>query len=62
MISSNGSLFYHLDEVDCTGDETLLSDCEHGGLGIHDCRVRFEEAGVICNGMSFLQLFCSEIL
>ncbi|CAI8031474.1 Deleted in malignant brain tumors 1 protein, partial [Geodia barretti] len=49
VISSNGSLFYHLDEVDCTGDETLLSDCEHGGLGIHDCRVRFEEAGVICN-------------
>ena len=51
MISSNGSLFYHLDEVDCTGDEMLLSDCEHGGLGIHDCHIRFEEAGVICNGM-----------
>ena len=45
-------LFYHLDEVECTGNEIMLSDCAHGGIGVHDCFERFEEAGVICGGMS----------
>ena len=44
----SGSLFYHLDDVNCTGNENMLSDCQHGGVGIHNCYERGEEAGVIC--------------
>ena len=45
----NDSLFYHLDDVNCTENENMLSDCQHGGVGIHNCYVRAEEAGVICS-------------
>ena len=40
----------HLDNVDCNGNESKLSECQHQGIGIHDCVVGFEEAGVICTG------------
>uniref|UniRef100_A0A673B8D7 SRCR domain-containing protein n=1 Tax=Sphaeramia orbicularis TaxID=375764 RepID=A0A673B8D7_9TELE len=36
-----------IDEIDCIGNETSLSDCRHRGLSIHDCR-HTEDAGVIC--------------
>ena len=49
--SSYLSLLYHLDNVHCSGDEDILSECEHNGVGVHNCRVRYEEAGVICNSM-----------
>ena len=29
----------------------MLSECEHNGVGVHNCGVRYEEAGVICNSM-----------
>ena len=29
----------------------MLSECEHNGVGVHNCRVRYEEAGVVCNSM-----------
>ena len=29
----------------------MLSDCEHNGVGVHNCGVGYEEAGVICNSM-----------
>ena len=48
---------YHLDNVDCRGDESMLSECDHNGIGVHDCRLRLEEAGVICNGRFSLYSF-----
>lgn len=48
--------FYHLDEFRCYGNESLLSDCQHGDIGIHDCLEFFEEAGVICNGRLYWDL------
>uniref|UniRef100_A0A673B6Z9 Soluble scavenger receptor cysteine-rich domain-containing protein SSC5D n=1 Tax=Sphaeramia orbicularis TaxID=375764 RepID=A0A673B6Z9_9TELE len=38
-----------IDEIDCIGNETSLSDCRHRGLSIHDCS-HSEDAGVICTG------------
>jgi len=26
-----------LDDIDCQGNETSLSDCQHGGWGQHNC-------------------------
>ena len=39
--------------ISCGGYEDLLSDCEHRGVGIHDCAEKYEEAGVICNSESY---------
>ena len=36
-----------LDEVDCTGSETNLTQCSHNGFGNEDCS-HFEDAGVRC--------------
>ena len=36
-----------LDQVDCSGLEQGLADCDHGGIGVHDCSPS-EDAGVIC--------------
>ena len=40
-----GSIF--LDDVNCTGSETMLIDCSHRGIGVHSC-VHSEDAGVRC--------------
>ena len=32
-----GTGFIFLDNVGCRGDETILSDCSHRGVGVHDC-------------------------
>ena len=34
-----------LNSMQCTGNESSLFLCEHGGLGTRDCRVK---AGVVC--------------
>ena len=36
-----------LDEVDCIGTETNLTQCRHNGFGNEDCS-HFEDAGVRC--------------
>ena len=51
---SNYSLQYHLDDVECSGSEDMLSDCAHGGIGVHNC---IEEAGVICSARDG-EFFC----
>ena len=43
---STSSLFFHLDEVACRGQEDMLNDCENGGLGLRYCRAEM----VICRG------------
>ena len=41
-------LKFHLDNVQCYGNETKLSECQHLGVGEHNCVVEREEAGVVC--------------
>ena len=36
-----------MDNVDCTGAETALADCQFRGWGVHNCRHR-EDAGAVC--------------
>ncbi|KAG8006703.1 Deleted in malignant brain tumors 1 protein, partial [Nibea albiflora] len=38
-----------LDDVACSGNESSLTDCQHGGFGQHNCN-HSQEAGVICSG------------
>ena len=44
-----------LDNVQCTGNESSITQCSHNGFGIHDCFSR-EDAGVVCVGGSQLCL------
>ncbi|TDH06412.1 hypothetical protein EPR50_G00132880 [Perca flavescens] len=37
-----------MDDVACTGSESLLSECRHPGFGTHNCQ-HGEDAGVICS-------------
>ena len=46
-----------MDNVDCSGYERSLNECEHNGYGIHNCALDYEEAGVICNGLNTFLLF-----
>uniref|UniRef100_A0A3Q0RQS0 SRCR domain-containing protein n=1 Tax=Amphilophus citrinellus TaxID=61819 RepID=A0A3Q0RQS0_AMPCI len=38
-----------LDDVSCSGSERSLTECQHRGLGTHNCG-HGEDAGVICSG------------
>ncbi|KAG9268901.1 HHIP-like protein 1 [Astyanax mexicanus] len=37
-----------LDDVQCEGTEETLLDCQHAGVGTHNC-AHYEDAGVICS-------------
>ena len=39
-----------LDDLGCTGSETSLFDCPHGGVNNHNCG-HSEDAGVTCSGI-----------
>ena len=39
----------YLDNVFCIGNETRLTDCQHQGIGSHNC-LHSEDAGVVCSG------------
>ena len=38
---------YWLDDIQCTGQENCLMDCEHERLGVHNC-AQDEIAAVMC--------------
>ena len=38
-----------LDDINCIGHESNLTQCDHGGLGSHNCG-HYEDAGVVCEG------------
>ncbi|XP_059904338.1 deleted in malignant brain tumors 1 protein isoform X2 [Gadus macrocephalus] len=38
-----------LDDINCSGNESNLTQCGHSGLGSHDCS-HHEDAGVVCEG------------
>ncbi|CAL8317043.1 unnamed protein product, partial [Gadus morhua 'NCC'] len=39
-----------LDNVNCGGKETSITDCEHQGFGSQNCK-HVEDAGIICDGI-----------
>ncbi|KAL3988403.1 vitamin-K-epoxide reductase (warfarin-sensitive) [Sarotherodon galilaeus] len=42
----NGSI--SLDDVDCSGSERSLTECQHRGFGTHDC-THSQDPGVVCS-------------
>ena len=43
----SGSIW--MDDLQCTGDEQSIFDCDYKGWGQHNCGHR-EDAGVVCEG------------
>ncbi|KAI5090298.1 deleted in malignant brain tumors 1 protein-like [Silurus meridionalis] len=46
-----------LDDVQCSGSESDITQCRHYGFGKHDCS-HGEDAGVTCSGSTPNQSFC----
>ncbi|XP_056452124.1 deleted in malignant brain tumors 1 protein-like [Gadus chalcogrammus] len=44
-----------LDDVNCGGNETSITDCEHQGFGSQNCK-HVEDAGIICEAVSPVRL------
>ena len=44
--TSSGQIW--LDDVRCSGTETNIDECVHGGWGVHNCEHR-EDVAVWCN-------------
>lgn len=42
-----GGIF--LQNLACSGDELMLINCSHSGIGVHSCS-HSEDAGVVCLG------------
>ncbi len=43
-----------LDDLMCSGSESSLFDCNHGGVGTHNCG-HSEDAGVVCGSECLLK-------
>ena len=41
-----------LENLACSGDEDMLINCSHSGIGVHTCR-HHQDAGVACLGGTF---------
>lgn len=54
FILSNAPSFFHLGNVDCIGNESVLSECEQLPIGVRQCYVGFDEAGAVCNSKQIL--------
>lgn len=52
--SSNNNSVISMDDVSCYGNETKLSECEHRGIGIHNCIEGTDEAGVLCTSKFYI--------
>ena len=49
--NASSSVPIWLDNVNCNGFESRLIDCQHNGVGNHNCD-HTKDAGVICEGRS----------
>ena len=47
-VGENGTN-YVLDDVECDGHESSITECNHGGIGDHNCN-EDEQAGAVCIG------------
>ena len=46
FITSSGQIW--LDDVRCTGTETNIAECSHGGWGVHNCQ-HPEDVAIRCD-------------
>lgn len=53
---ANSSVPFWMDNVQCTGSEEVLDQCDFPGWGVHNCDHRYDDAGVVCVNSKILPL------